>query len=179
MLNKLKQISTKLVESNPYWDYRIDEYTMPNGKSANYYYVETPGSTFIIPVMEKGLFVMTRQYRYLNGRISIEFPGGGLKKGISPEDNAVNELVEEAGLIAGILKPIGSFNPYNGVTNEICRVFAAYNLTRVKPIPEESEEFEIITMSGEEIGHSIISGEIWDGMTLAAWAIYQHTFSFE
>ena len=42
-----------------------------------YYYVFTHGSTFVIPVLKNLDIVMVEQHRYLNGKISIEFPGGG------------------------------------------------------------------------------------------------------
>jgi hypothetical protein len=68
---------------------------------------------------------------------------------------------------------IGEYNPYNGVTNEICHVFVAEGLEYINKFEsDESEEFEILEMTGNEINKKIKSGEIWDGMTLAAWGLY-------
>lgn len=172
MLKKLAKFSEKILAINNWWTYKMDEYQLPNGKTGEYHYVHTAGSTFIIPEISTDKFVLTKQYRYLNSRVSIEFPGGGLKEGVDPEFNAKNELEEEAGL-TGDLKLIGSFNPYNGVTDEICQVFYSDRLIRTKPRPEDSEEFIIIELNSSEIENLIESGEIWDGMTLAAWSIYK------
>ncbi len=150
----------------------VDEYNWPDGTVGEYHYVQTNGSTMIIPQLDETTFVLTRQYRYLNGRVSLEFPGGGIKKGLEPEQNAREELEEEAGYEAGYLNELGIFNPFNGVTDEICHVFLARDLNFVGAKPEPSEEFEIITLSFNEIEEKIRTGELWDGMSLASWSLY-------
>ncbi|HUI64582.1 MAG TPA: NUDIX hydrolase, partial [Bacteroidota bacterium] len=65
----------------------------------------------------------------------------------------------------------GEFNPYNGVTDEICQVFIARNLVFVGADPDVTEEFEILQLAPSDLEQRIASGEIWDGMTIAAWAL--------
>ncbi|MGA2297723.1 MAG: NUDIX hydrolase [FCB group bacterium] len=171
MLKKPKQISSEIRLTNPYWDYNIDLYESPNGKEYEYHYVHSRGASFVIP-KKHNTFVLIRQYRYLNRRESLEFPGGGIKPGKSDLETAIDELSEEAGYKAGSIKKIGEFNPYNGVTDEICSVFLAEGLLETKSKPDETEEFEIVELTKDEINAMIKSGEIWDGMTLAAWSLY-------
>lgn len=173
MLKKLETISSETKFENPYWEYKFDKYKTPNGKTAEYHYVSTNGSTMIAPLDSDGKYIMTIQYRYLNQKESLEFPGGGVKRGLSPEENAAEELKEETGVSAGKLTKIGECNPFNGVTDEICGVFLAENLTFAKPEPDETEQFEILRLSAREIREKIRSGELWDGMTLAAWAMVE------
>ncbi len=173
MLNKLKRISSRLQYSNPYWDYRIDEYTLPNGETGQYFYVDSRGSTFIIPRLNQSKYVMVRQYRYLNQRESLEFPGGGIKVNLDPLNNAKEELIEETGYISNKWELLGEFNPFNGVTNEICFVFFADDVVLDKKKPELNEQTEIEILSEADIIQKIKRGEIWDGMTLAAWMLYQ------
>jgi ADP-ribose pyrophosphatase len=172
---KFDTVSSDLIFTNPYWNYKKDKYIYPNGNVGEYFYVDSRGACLIIPVDANNTFVFIRQYRYLNKLFSIEFPGGGLTKGLSYPENAKKELIEEAGLVAEKLKIIGQFNPYNGVTNEICKVFVATGLTTIKSNPEESEEFEIIKLNENQVIEKINSNEIWDGMTLAAWALFQNS----
>mgnify|MGYP001050167471 CR=1 FL=1 len=171
MYRKYQKVSEKIVESNPYWDYRIDQYILPNSKVGKYYYVHTPGSTMVIPVLD-GKFVMTSQYRYLNRKMSIEFPGGGLKPNYSPRENAFLELKQETGYVAGELIEIGQFNPCNGLTDEICYVFLAKDLEKYNQELDETEEIITILLSKSEIELKIKLGEIWDGMTLASWSLF-------
>ncbi len=172
MLKILRQISSEVKFSNPFWNYRFDKYSLPNGDEGEYHYVESRGSVMVVPKMKDGSFILLRQYRYLNQRPSIEFPGGGIIRGKSAEESAAIELQEESGFKAGKIVQIGQFNPCNGITNEMCSVFLADELEKEKIAHDMSEEFEPVIMTAEEIRQSIRNGELWDGMTVAAWAIY-------
>lgn len=144
---------------------------LPGGKDYEYHYVHTAGSSFIVPVKDNGKIILVNQYRYLNDRFSIEIPGGGVKEGQSPEEVARKELIEETGF-EGDLEKVGFFNPYNGVADEICHVFIARNLKPSdKEIKDDSEEFEMLEFTPEEIEKLIQTNEIYDGMTIAAWAL--------
>jgi 8-oxo-dGTP pyrophosphatase MutT (NUDIX family) len=94
-----------------------------------------------------------------------------VKDGHTYEETAKHELEEEAGFIARDWYKVGEFNPYNGITDELCRVFIAKNLIEVPPTPDETEEFEIISLTTDEVDVRITAGTIWDGMTIAAWNI--------
>lgn len=170
-LKKWKKISEEILFKNPWWIYKKDEIELPNGKKGEYHYVYTNGASMIIPALDDGKFLMVKQYRYLNNKESLEFPCGGVKDGQTYEDTAKHELCEEAGFSAGKMQFIGEFNPYNGVTNEICRVYIASQLKPVDSIPDETEEFEKFNLSLEEIDKKIANNEIWDGMTITAWTL--------
>ena len=172
MLTQLEQKSSEVILENPYWQYRKDTYSLPNGKKGDYHYVHTPGSVFVIPETPDGKLVLLKQYRYLNQRESIEFIGGGIKSGMSPEVAARAELLEEAGIKAESMIKIGEFNPFNGVTDEICTVFVAKGLSFGASKPDESEEFERLEHTPEVLREMISKGKIWDGMTIAAYALY-------
>lgn len=172
MIKKFSKLSEKIISSNPYWQYKIDEYILPNGRKELYYYAHTPGSTMIIPKLNEK-FIFTLQFRYLNQQFSIEFPGGGSKPEFSPIENAKSELLQETGFYANELRPIGFFNPCNGLTDEICFVFYTDNLVQMEQALDESEEIEIVLLTEQEIFEKIKNGEIWDGMTLASWSLFK------
>ncbi|MCX7736643.1 MAG: NUDIX hydrolase [Candidatus Kapabacteria bacterium] len=172
MLKKLEHINSEIVFSNNWWQYAKDIYLMPNGEKGEYHYVHSKGSTFVIPKTEDNYYIMIKQYRYLNRKFSIEFPGGGLKEGRKPILNALDEMKEEAGYVSDKVSELGTFNPFNGVTDEICYVFLAEDCKFIGNKPDLSEEFEILKFTENEIIDFIKKGEIWDGMTLAAWSLY-------
>jgi 8-oxo-dGTP pyrophosphatase MutT (NUDIX family) len=169
-LRPWRKVSESVVFTNPWWSYRLDRVELPSGRSGEYHYVHTEGSAMVVPLTASGDLVMVRQFRHLAGRDSLEFPGGGVKGGASHEEAAVAELAEEAGLAAAQLRLVGRFNPFNGVTDEMCHVFVA---TGLRPsggsVPDETEELELETVGPGELEGRIRSGEIWDGMTIAAW----------
>ncbi|MBN8585367.1 MAG: NUDIX hydrolase [Ignavibacteria bacterium] len=173
-LKRWKKLKTEVIYTNDWWSYKIDDYTLPDGSPGKYHYAFTFGSVFIIPVTDTGKIMLVKQYRYLNDRFSLEFPGGGVKAENDHDNQAKKELVEETGF-SGDLTYAGMFNPYNGVTNEICKVYIARNLKPSSAYKkDDSEEFEIFEFTPEEIEKMIGSNEIYDGMTLASWALVKN-----
>ena len=163
-----------LLFKNPWWTYLKDDFELPSGKRGEYHFVHTNGSSMVIPILADGRIILVNQYRYLVERESVEFPCGSVKDGATYDQTAWNELAEETGYSATELAQVGEFNPYNGVTDEMCRVYLARDLRHVGGTPDETEEFEIVTLTPGEIDQNIRSGKIWDGMTIAAWAIARH-----
>jgi ADP-ribose pyrophosphatase len=157
--------------SNPWWTYFCDGYQLPSGKGGEYHYVHTNGSSMVVPLKEDGQILLVNQYRYLIDRESLEFPCGSVKDGSSYDQTAWHELAEETGYSAQILLQAGEFNPYNGITDEMCRVYIARQLRYVGANPDETEEFELAALSPAEIDGKILDGTIWDGMTIAAWCM--------
>ncbi len=174
MLKRLLRRSTEILHKNLWWEYRRDEYLHPDGSPGEFFYAHTLGAVFVIPERADGRLLMLRQFRYLNQRESLEFVGGGRKDGLTHEESAREELLEEAGFLASELIPIGWFNPMNGASDEECYVFIARGLTQAEAHPEVSEEFEEVSLTIGEIERLIANGEIWDGMTLAAYALYKN-----
>ena len=87
-------------------------------------------------------------------------------------------MLEETGYEAKQIIEIAGFNPFNGVTNEISKVFLMKELQFLGNSPDDSEEFELLQLSKTDIHSLIKKGEIWDGMTLAAWSLFTHSEFF-
>ena len=173
MLKKLKQLGSEVVHQNPWWQYKRDRYLRPDDTEGEYYYVHTPGSVVVIPELEGGKLFLTRQFRYLNQLESLEFIGGGVKPDLGFAGSAREELLEEGGFEAEEMVLLGRMNPFNGATDEICEVYVARELKKVGARPEASEEFVEHELSIEEIEWLIRTGELWDGMSIAAFMLYK------
>lgn len=170
-LKPWKRLSGREIHRNPWWTYMLDSYELPSGRRGEYHYVFTHGSSMVVPVMPDGRVLLVNQYRYLVGRESLEFPCGGVKEGSTHDRTAEEELAEETGYSAGRLLLAGRFNPYNGVTNEMCNVYVARDLRHVGGEPDDTEEFELHPLAASEVDERIRNGAIWDGMTIAGWVI--------
>ena len=169
MLKKWKKLSSKIEFKNPWWEYRIDQFEIPGIHKGEYHYTHTNGSSMVVPIMKNGKIIMVKQFRYLSQRESIEFPAGSVKDGHNYKQTAAEELAEETGYAAKNFKKCGVFNPYNGVTDEICTVFLATDLYEFKKKADKTEEFEILNIN--QLEKLIKSNKIWDGMTLASWML--------
>jgi ADP-ribose pyrophosphatase len=173
-LGRWKLKHRELEVENPWWTYRKDITILPSGKEGEYHSVHVRGSSMVIPLTSDGKMILVSQYRYLGDRESLEFPCGSVKETSTYEETAVQELAEETGFRAESIDCVGEFNPYNGVTDEICRVFLAQRLHPVVASRDETEEFEQHILSCEQLDDQIKAGVVWDGMTLAAWALVAH-----
>jgi ADP-ribose pyrophosphatase len=170
-LRTWKKLTENTVFKNQWWTYKHDSFRLPSGQVREYHYVHTEGSSMVVPVQPDGRVVLVRQYRYLNDRDSLEFPCGGMKPGSTCEETAGVELQEEAGFRASQLLYVGAFNPYNGVTDEYCHIYIARGLQEARLHPDETEEFEIVVRTPQEVDQMIAQNEIWDGMTIAGWLL--------
>ena len=171
MLRSWKKIRQSFELKNNWWTYRKDDVLLPNGNEGEYHFVHTNGSAMILPVLENGNIILVNQFRYLMNKESLEFPCGSVKDNSTYEETAKHELAEETQFEANEILCVGEFNPYNGVTDEICKVFIAKQLSPVNVEHDESEEFEIFQLTPKDIEEDIARGKIWDGMTIAAWTI--------
>ncbi|QXD16079.1 NUDIX hydrolase [Rhodocaloribacter litoris] len=172
MLKRWKRLGTEVLFRNPWWTYRRDRFEIPGGVAGEYHYVHTNGSSMVVPLLDDGRVVLVRQYRYLCDRESLEFAAGSVKDGHTYDETARLELAEETGFEAVHLEPVGSFNPYNGVTDEMCRVYVATGLRPAAgAVPDATEEFVLERLEPPEVDRLIGENVLWDGMTLAAWIL--------
>jgi len=175
-LRPWKKVRLEFEMKNPWWTYRKDSTILPSGNEGEYHYVHVKGSSMIIPQLDDRRLLLVKQYRYLAHRESIEFPCGSVKESGTYDETARQELAEETGFTTNELRVVGEFNPYNGVTDEMCRIYLATNLKPVESHSDETEEFEQLRLMPQELDAMILRGEVWDGMTLAAWALTKHLF---
>ena len=177
-MNKhLKKISEEILAENPWWKYKHDTYEKPNGEPGDYYYGESTNCSMIVPVLDDGRIILVRQYRYLREKESIEFPCGGLKNEETPQEGAERELLEESGYKGNEFVKIGMFEGLNGLVKDTCHVFIAEALDKIaEPQDDPLEKVEILIRRSDEIDEMVRKNEIWDGQTLAAWAMVHHEF---
>jgi len=123
---------------------------LPDGSAGEYHYVHTPGPPFVIPVRDDGSIVLVKQFRYLLKKESLEFVCGGVKNN-DFDKTAKDELAEEAMLAASNWKQIGEFDPFNGATDELCRIYLATGLSAATKERDASEEFEIVQMNVSDL----------------------------
>lgn len=174
-MSTIKKVSSEIIHKNPWWEYKNDKIIRSDGSEGEYAYIETPGNSIVVPVLDDGRLILVRQYRYLNEKWSIEFPGGGIHAGESPSDGAKRELLEESGYSTENLIKIGNFEPSVGVIKDMSHVFIANELSLVKaPQSDIFEHTEVILRRVDEFEEMIKRGEIWNGQTLGAWTMVRN-----
>ncbi|KKW41760.1 MAG: hypothetical protein UY92_C0014G0085 [Candidatus Magasanikbacteria bacterium GW2011_GWA2_56_11] len=175
-MQRLKKLSEEVVHDNPWWRCKHDTFARQDGAVGHYYYGETNGMVLLVPVLDNGQIVLVMQYRYLLDRVSIEFPGGGIKTGQDVLLAAKEELAQETGCRAHDFVNVGAFEPANGFIRDRAQVYLAYVVEQDQPEPDETEQIEVIYRYPDEIEEMILHGDIWDGETMAAWSLVRHYF---
>lgn len=176
MLKRLKKISEETIHENPWWVYKHDVYEKPNGEEGDYYYAETNGMVMVVPVMSDGRIVMVLQYRYLEDKQSVEFPAGGIKEGADKVETAKAELWEETGCVAEDFVKLGVLQPANGYTKDMSHIFITNVIEQQEQHLDDTEDIEVIFRWPDEIDEMIRHNDIWDGQTMATWAMTRHRF---
>ncbi len=146
---------------------RKDDVELPNCKEAIREIVEhSGGSTIYCENNGKVLFV--KQYRYAYGEEILELPAGKLNVGENPETTALRELEEECGVKAKKIEKLFEVYPTPGYSNEIIRIYRAWDLQESKVNLDEDEFLDSLWIEKGEALKMIKDGEIKDAKTLIA-----------
>ncbi len=130
--------------------------------------VRHPGGVGVLPVHDDGTVTLIRQFRPAANDYLLEVPAGRLHPGEDPAACGRRELVEETGLCAAVLSPLGVLRSSPGVFDEVIHLFQARELSQEEPRPERYEEIETVRLTIEEARRMARDGQISDGKTIAA-----------
>lgn len=133
-----------------------------------YQIVRHPGGAAVLPLHDDGCITLIRQLRPAVGDFLMEIPAGRLSKGEDPALCAARELMEETGLTAQTLIPLGLLHPSPGVFDEVIHLYLATGLSQGEAAPEAYEEISCVRIPVEEALSLAAQGTITDGKTIAA-----------
>jgi ADP-ribose pyrophosphatase len=152
-----------------------DPVRFPSGATGTYLRIfersglDGASGVVVVPVRNGEIF-LRRVFRHATRAWELECPRGFRNSGESPEQSVRRELEEELGIAARDVLPLGQVMPNTGLLASAVDSYVAY-LQNGDPDsrPEAQEAFgEIIRVSPAELRHLISTGEIRDGITLAA-----------
>ena len=132
-----------------------------------YQIVRHPGGAAVLPLHDDGTVTLIRQLRPAVEAIMIEAPAGRLEPGEEPPLCAMRELVEEAGVAAKKIEPLGILHSSPGVFDEVIHLFLATGLSSTAAIPEEYEDIATIRIPFALALQMARDGRISDGKTIA------------
>lgn len=174
----IKKISSREVYRNPWTSVREDVIERANGQRGIYGVIDKDPASIIIPleVTAEGEFVyLIEQFRYTVGGTFAEFPQGGWEQAeVVAEELARGELLEETGLTAERMTLLSTLQIAYGVMNQKHYVFLAEGLTPGAPQPDNEEHDLVVRrVSVAEFERMLLSGEIVDNCSIAAWGLYK------
>ncbi len=136
------------------------------------YVVRHPGAVTVIPVLDDGRLVLIRNFRIAVGEWLEEFCAGKLEEGEDPQLAAHRELEEECGYRAASVRPMGGYLTSPGFCDELMYLFEATGLEPCGQALDVDEQIEVELVAPAEVERRIVSGQIKDGKTIAAFHLW-------
>jgi 8-oxo-dGTP pyrophosphatase MutT (NUDIX family) len=121
---------------------------------------------------ERGVLLLWR-HRFITDTWGWEIPAGRIEPGETPEQAAARETLEETGWRPGPLRPLGSYAPSNGSSDQIFHAFVAAGATHVGDPVDIGESERIAWVPVDEVRDLIAGGAFTDGLSLTSllWAL--------
>ena len=113
----------------PVFDVYEQQETTEDGLTGNYVGIAAPDWVVVMAVHD-GNFVLVRQWRHGEDRLTLEFPGGVADKGEDPVRTALRELEEETGYRAGKITCLGRVSSNPALFKNHFSVFLAEDLVQ-------------------------------------------------
>lgn len=167
-----QKLSSVVKYKNRYMQVREEELITDHGEAVKYGIVHKKDAVIIIP-WDGTKFTLIRQYRYPVDFDSWEFPAGHYEHE-SVLATAREELKEEAGLVAGEIKEIGTYHIAPGHLTQVCHIFLATDLQPGEQHLERSEKgMAVGQFTKQELGEMIKKGLIKDGLTIVSLKFFE------
>jgi 8-oxo-dGTP pyrophosphatase MutT (NUDIX family) len=114
------------------------------------------------------------RHRFITDRWGYEVPAGRMEPGETPEQTAVRETVEETGWRPWDLRPLVSYHPSSGLSDQIFHTFAASGGEYVGD-PRDHDESERVEWVPVPALIEAVAGELSDGFSLVALLTWLRT----
>ena len=174
MIKPWQCIQSRSNDSFRIFSVRTDTSLSPRtGIEHDFYIIESRDWINVIPLAADHRVVMIKQYRHGSRKVTLEIPGGLVDPGDTPEKAAARELMEETGYQAEELVKIGVVNPNPALFNNRCYTFIARNIQKIsEPMPDQTEDIEVVLIPISNIQELISKGEIDHAMVITAFYWY-------
>jgi 8-oxo-dGTP pyrophosphatase MutT (NUDIX family) len=164
-------LGSHVVYSNPWCVMREDRVIRPDGTQGVYGVLELSGSVGVVALDASYRVLLVQQWRYVQGRSSIEIPGGALEVAESPAQAAARELREETGFEATSWRSLATIDNCNGITTDVAHLYLA---TGLHPSPDghrgadPAEPTQTLWWPMSRAVDAAVTGEITESVSVAA-----------
>lgn len=167
-----KKTSQELICHTPVFDVTRQHEVSATGIEGDY--ISVSARHWIVTIAEHdGMFVLVRQWRHGEQRITTEFPGGVGEPGEDPEVSAARELEEETGYRPGRMTLLGQTSPNPALFSNHVYYYLAEDLvqTGVQNL-DRDEVLEFIELPIDEVIRNYGTPEYSHALMGTALALY-------
>jgi 8-oxo-dGTP pyrophosphatase MutT (NUDIX family) len=116
---------------------------------------------------QRGVLLLWR-HRFITDTWGWEIPAGRVEAGEAAMQAAAREVLEETGWRPRGLRPLTSYRPSNGLSDQVFHLFAAAGADYVGDPTDPSESERIEWRSLTDVRAAIAAHEVTDGLSLTA-----------
>jgi 8-oxo-dGTP pyrophosphatase MutT (NUDIX family) len=142
---------------------------LPDGKRFDHHVVRTPnaGAGVVVHDEKRGVLMLWR-HRFITDTWGWEIPAGRVDPGESASEAAAREVLEETGWRPHAVRPLVTYHPSNGISDQRFDIFAANGARHVgQPTdPSEAERIEWVPL--DDVRKIIAAGQMRDGLSLTS-----------
>ena len=180
-------ISTEHIVKDKWIDFRKSAYRFPDGTVFEPFYSYSRRDYVVIVASdEDGNYLCVRQYRQGIGKVTTEFPAGGIERKDGKEygsgdtsaedalDAAKRELLEETGYESDEWQHMLTIPSNATIADNYAHLFVARNCRKVADQSlDETECLNVLTLSADEIDGLVTGGDFLQAMHVTAWLMSQ------
>ncbi len=146
---------------------RLVDVEIPGGERFDHHVVRFPRPAVGTVIVDgSSQVLMLWRHRFTTDSWGWELPAGGVDPGESLEEAAVREAVEEAGWRPGRLRPLVTYHPINGATDQRFALFVGEDPVEVGPPTDAGEAERVEWVASATLRDEVLAGRVTDGMSL-------------
>jgi 8-oxo-dGTP pyrophosphatase MutT (NUDIX family) len=147
----------------------LTDVEIPGGPRFEHHVVRVPHAACGVVVHDpaRGVLLLWR-HRFITDTWGWEIPAGRVEPGEALEAAAAREVLEETGWRPGPLRPLVTYQPANGLSDQVFHLFSAPGATHegAPSDPGEAERVEWVPLA--EVRRLTRDGDVVDGLSLTA-----------
>jgi 8-oxo-dGTP pyrophosphatase MutT (NUDIX family) len=149
---------------------------IPGGQRFEHHVVRAPrkAAGVVVHDPERGVLLLWR-HRFITDSWGWEIPAGRIEDGEDAIEAGAREVLEETGWRPGRVRPLLTYHPSNGISDQVFHLFEAQGAEYVGEPADISESERVEWVGLNDLRRRVIAGEMPDGLSLTA-VLYAMTF---
>jgi ADP-ribose pyrophosphatase len=157
--------NSKTVYQNKWLWLREDDVIRPDGNKGTFSVVGIKPGISILPIDAEQNVYLTKEFHYAIEQETIEVVSGGIESDEPIEQAAKRELVEELGISANKLIPVGKINQFTSIVVSPNYQFIAQDLSFTSTNPEGTEKIAMVKIPFTTAYNWVLESQISDAIT--------------